>query len=185
MVSRRAMLGRVGAAMLGAAATTACSPSFIARALYPEADHLRGDAVDRGLAAFVGTVLPGCEDAAAIARLFADPLLRIAPLRGVLVAELDRRARNRCAQVFERLDLAERTAAIQDGLAAGGISEKVLTGAIYLSQVAYFGGLWNSTSACPTIGFDGPYHYDGPGALTYPDPLTFFAVAITADGNPC
>jgi hypothetical protein len=182
-ISRRETLRRIGAAMLTMAAT-GCGRTFVARALYPEADALSGPEVDRVLQAFALTVVPGAEDPAAIARAFADPTLKLAPYRRVLVAELNRHAQGQRAASFDRLDETQRTALVQAGLASGGISGRVLNGAVFLAQVVYYGGLWNSASACPRIGFDGPYVDAGPASLSYPDAASYLPASLTTDGNP-
>ena len=183
LVTRREMLARGGTALLGLAAT-ACTPAVLTRALYPESAHLDPAAIDANLAALVTTVVPGAEEPARMARLFADPALKLAPFRGALVAELDRRAHARGECSFAHLSLDDRTAVLQDALASGGIAAKLANGAVFLVQAVYFSGLWNADGACPMIGFEGPYQFRGFEALTYPDPDTFLPAATTRDGNP-
>lgn len=182
-MTRREALQRCGAA-LAAVAVSGCAPTFLARALYPEADALDSATIDRALVAFISTVIPGAENPVAIVRLFADPALRIAPYRAVLVADLTRRARALHARDFEHLTEAQRTQVVRDGLEGGAVAGKLYTGAVFLAQVVFFSGLWHPRGECPLIGFEGAYRYQGPEALTYPDPENFLAAAITADGNP-
>ena len=101
----------------------------------------------------------------------------------MLVADLNRRSHEFNA-TFDRLTSEQRIRVIQGGLEAGGVSGRLYNGAVFLAQAAYFGGLWNQASACPQVGFEGPYNYPGPDGLTYADPHLFLAAAITADGNP-
>jgi hypothetical protein len=168
--------------MLGLAAT-GCGRPTLARMLYPEAAELTGDAVERSLQAFVLTVVPGAEQPGRIIRAFADPALKLAPYRRILVADLDRRAHSSGSPSFEQQSAEQRTGTIQDGLASGGIAGKLYNGAVFLTQVVYYSGLWNSAAACPSIGFNGPYRGDD-GPVGYPEPETFLPPALTRDGNP-
>jgi hypothetical protein len=182
-ITRREALRRGGAALLGMAAT-ACAPSFLARSLYPESAVLDESTIDATLRSFVLTVLPGVEDAGAVARTFADPTLRFAPFRAALVADLTRRAIARGACGFARLDAAARQDVIREGLEGGAVAGRLYNGGVFLAQVAYFGGLWNEISACPAIGFEGPYVFRGVEAYTWPDPDRFLPASRTRDGNP-
>ena len=181
-MSRREALRYVGTAALGVAAT-ACAPTFIARSLYPESATLDEATIVATLAAFVTTVVPGSEDPAAVAHTFADPTLRFASFRGAIVADLTRRAVARGACGFPHLDHAARIDVIREGLEAGVITGRLYNGGVFLAQAAYYGGLWNQASACPAIGFEGPYVFRGTGAFTYPDPDAWLPAARSADGN--
>jgi hypothetical protein len=180
--SRRDALKRLGAVALGVAAT-GCTPSAFARMLYPEADRIGDAALDHALQAFVLTVIPGAERPDVVARAFADPSLKLAPFRRVLVADLARRAAPYGAAAFEHLDADQRTRVIASGLEEGGVAGRLYNGAVFLTQAVYYSGLWNSTGSCPAIGFECPYQgNDGP--VGHPDPESFLPASLTTAGNP-
>lgn len=185
MLSRRAALTRMGAALLGAAAATGCAPTFVGRMLYPEADKLDDATVDRVLKDFVTAVLPGFEQPERIASLFADETLRFAPFRRAFAADLQRRAQRLVpAPSFDRLTSAQRLRVIEEGLESRGPSARLFHGAVLLVQVAWVAGLWNDHGACPAIGFDGAHQFRGYDEQRHPDCDAFLPAATTADGNP-
>ena len=185
MVSRRAMLGRLGVVVLGAAAATGCAPTFVINALYPEAGQLDDTTVARTLRAFVETVLPDAAEPELVARLFAEPALKFADYRRAFVADLRRRSLElNGTEQYEVLAPGERRDVVKAGLDSGAISGRLYNGAVFLTQVVFYGGLWHPQGACPCIGFMGPYVFQGYAALTYPDPDTYLPGCLTSDGNP-
>jgi len=184
-ISRRAALGRLGAIALGVTATGCAPKSILGRALYPEAVALDPDAVTRMLTAFVAVVIPEPATAGPIVRRFADPALRFADYRAALAADLMRHAQQRAdTDRFDRLTVTQRLEIVQEGLDGGAVSARLYGGAVFLSRIVYFCGLWNEQGACEFIGYPGAYTFAGYEALTWPEPDRFLPAAITADGNP-
>jgi len=184
-ITRRTALGRLGAIALGVTATGCAPQTILGRALYPEAVALDPDVVTRMLTAFVAVVIPEPATAGPIVRRFADPALRFADYRAALAADLMRHAQQRAdTDRFDRLTVTDRLEIVQEGLDGGAVSARLYGGAVFLSRIVYFCGLWNERGACDFIGYQGAYTFAGYEALTWPEPDRFLPAAITADGNP-
>jgi hypothetical protein len=69
---------------------------------------------------------------------------------------------------------------IRDGLEADGTTRKLYQGAIYLAQIAFYGGIYDDDAGCPLIDFPGRYRGD---PVTYDDAHQFLARAQTPGGN--
>ena len=186
-LSRREALRLITVAGVGAAAAVAggCTPLRVGLKLYPAEFKYDDDLVDRVLASFVRTVVmdertPDTE----LTRQFHDTTFALEPHRGFLAADLCERAGRLTGQrLFYLLDSADRTRVIADGLAAGGVSTRLYNGAIHLTQVAYYAGIYDDEKGCPAIGFDGRFQ---PGAVrtSYAEPGRFRSAESTANGNP-
>jgi len=57
-------------------------------------------------------------------------------------------------------------------------------GAILLTQIGYYGGIYDDRAGCPLIDFPGRYSIQPQDRIVYTDPERFFAKQRTADGNP-
>jgi hypothetical protein len=152
--------------------------------LYPE-DLDRTDAGDRILAAFGRTVIPGAPaDDASLFRALKDPALPFHRYAGFFAADLDERARRGFRRGFAQLGSEERTAVVRGALGADGTTARLYEGAIFLTQIAYFSGIYDADRGCPLIDFDGAYRFRGLEATTFPDPDRFLARSVSLDGNP-
>jgi hypothetical protein len=142
--------------------------------------------VDRVLRAFVAAVIPGAPvDDATLVRAYHDPYYRLAKYTGFLASDLCGRARRLLGNgAFDELSIEARTRVIQDALAADATTARLYNGAIFLAQVAFYGGIYDDDRGCPLIGFEGAYQFRGPEAITYPEPERFLGRAMTPDGNP-
>jgi hypothetical protein len=182
-LSRREAVKRLGQLSVAIAAT-ACTPLSYGLHLYPEG-YDRSDAGDRILAAFGRTVIPGAPpDDASIFRALKDPNLPFHRFAEFFAADLNARARRGFGRDFERLTLDERTATIERGLAKGATVAQLYGGAIFLTQIAYYAGIYGPERGCPLIDFDGAYRFRGLEATTFPDPERYLARSVSADGNP-
>jgi|SRR6058998_3474202 len=182
LITRRQLLQRLGTIAAGLAA--ACTPVRVLVNAYPQAFDDDPALRDRVLRAFVATVIPGAPaDDPDLARALTDPDYPFAPFAAFLAADLSRRGRARFGDAFERLDLAARTAIVAEGLTADATSRKLYNGAITLSQVAFYAGIYDPKQGCTLIGFEGGYRLRPLAAITYPDPTRFLAEALTPDGN--
>ncbi len=182
-VSRRFVLTTfaLSAATLGAG----CTPvRFLLRTTSPDLaeDPRRIYEVLKG---FVDAVVPGCDpDHAAAIRALGDPQLPFAKYRSLLASDLCKRAGERCGhRYFERLPRSERTRVIADGLSADRLTQKLYTGAVFLTQVALLAGIYDDEAGAPLMHFDGAYQFQGLAAVTYPSPERFLPAALTATGN--
>lgn len=183
-ISRRDAVARLG--LIAAAAAAGCTPLRIALRGYPESFETDPERVDRTLRAFVTAVIPGApEDDPDLVRAFYDEeLSALARYRNFLAADLSERAARRYGESrFHRLGLAERTRVIRDGLAADATTRRLYEGAIFLSQVACYSGIYDDEKGCPLIEFEGRFRPRPLAQLTYADPESYLAPPLTADGN--
>ena len=182
-VSRRTMLKTfaLSAAALGAG----CTPvRFLLRTTSADLaeDPRRIDEVLKG---FVDAVVPGCDpDHAGAIRALGDPRLPFARYRSLLASDLCKRAGELCgSRHFEQLPRLERTKVIADGLSADRLTQKLYTGAVFLTQVALLAGIYDDQAGAPLMNFDGAYQFRGLAAVSYPNPERFLPSALTATGN--
>jgi len=180
-VSRREAVRSLGLMAAGLAAS-ACAPLRILTGSYPDEFKHRPDVVDRALRAFVSTVIPGADpDAADLTRAYTDPHYPFARYAAFFASDLTRRAHDRFGEhAFDRLTINQRTAVIRDGLEADGTTRKLYQGAIYLAQIAFYGGIYDDDAGCPLIDFPGRYRGD---AVTYEHAHHFLPRALTPGGN--
>ena len=174
-------------AVLGAGlAAAACTPLKIVLHLYPEDFDKDPERVDQVLRAFVTAVLPGAaEDDAGLIRAYHDATYPLGKYRNFLAADLSRRAWNGFGtDAFQELSLQQRTEIIRCAVASGGTTARLYNGAMFLAQVAFYGGIYDDVKGCPLIGFEGRYRFRGLAATTYPEPERFLARALSRDGNP-
>lgn len=183
-ISRRAVLGRLGALAAGTA-LLGCTPMRIVLKLYPDQFNER-DVTDRALRAFVTTVIPGAPfDAPDLTRAFFDPAYPFANYVGFFVADLARRSASLFqTERFDALALAERTRVVAQGFAADATTRKLYSGALLLAQVSFFAGIYDPKHGCELIGFEGEFRPRPLSELTYPEPLKFLSHCATAQGNP-
>ena len=73
---------------------------------------------------------------------------------------------------------------VESGLSADATTERLYRGAIFLTQIACYAGIYDPEGGCPLIQFDGGYGVRGLDATTYPEPERFLARSVTRDGNP-
>ncbi|HEY6854126.1 MAG TPA: hypothetical protein VI139_07760 [Gemmatimonadales bacterium] len=183
VITRRAALRAFGLVALGA--TVGCTPLRVVLDSHPRALDADDTLEDRVLRAFLATVIPGIDaDAADAIRIFHDPAYPFAKYAKFFAGDLCRRAAQRAGgRTFDQLSPVDRTAVVQEGLAADGTTRKLYGGAIYLIQIATYAGVYDDRGGCALIGFDGGYHFRPRPENTYPDPDRFLAAAITPSGN--
>lgn len=181
--SRRRALAIAGAT--GISLATSCTPIRFLINDAPAPFRRDKDVTEPVLRLFVETVVPGIPiDQPGAATVFLDPAYPLTPHRAWLAADLCARADRWFSTPFDGLPRRDRTTIVREGLAAGGISTRIYTGAVFLAQIGVYGGLTNPHGACPLIGFEGPAGLRPPSAQTYPDPWRFLAIPLTRAGNP-
>ncbi len=184
-ISRReAVVRMVGT--LAALGVAGCAPAQIVLHLYPDMfDH---DAAlrERIFAAFARTVVPSASTGDPnLTRAYADPAFPLAKYGGFLAYDLCQRARRAGGvRTFDRLEATRRRAVVADAVAEGGATGRLYRGAIYLTQIALYAGIYDDERGDPAIGFPGRYRPRALSATSYPDPSRFLPVASTLDGNP-
>jgi hypothetical protein len=172
-------------ALVAVGCTAACTPLRVLVNAYPRAFDEDDTLVERVLRAFVTAVIPGARsDDPDLIRAHLDPAYPFAQYAGFFAADLSRRAgRAFEGRPFERLELAERTAVVREGLAADATTSKLYNGAVVLAQIACYAGMYDDRKGCPMIGFEGGYHWHSATDITHPDAARFLSHARTADGN--
>ncbi len=183
-MSRREALGRL--AVVTAGLGWACTPLRIAFRLYPEEFDQQPERVERVLRAFVVSVVPGMpEDDDDLVRIYFDRYYPFAKYRNFFVSDLCQRGLEQYGSVaFERLTVAQRTEIIRAGLAHGGVTRRLYTGAVFMAQISCYAGIYDDDRGCPLIDFEGNYRDRLPSGVSFDAPGRYLARAITSDGNP-
>lgn len=184
-LTRRQALGRLAAAALGLTAA-GCTPARIVLHLYPDEFDRDGDPRQATLRAFVLTIVPGADSHDPnLTRALTDPSFPLARYAGFLASDLSRRTTRRHRHGrFDRLSVDDRTALVAAALSEGGTTARLYQGAIYLTQIAVYAGIYDPEHGSPLVGFDGRYRFRGIAATTYPHPERYLPRALTTDGNP-
>jgi len=181
--SRRQAL-RTIAAVLSAVGGAACAPTRILLGAYPSEFKGHSARTQATLAAFVCTVEPGASpDPARTALTLQDPYYPLARYAAYLASDLDGRANRGYHCSFAALSCAERAAVVASGLAAGGVTGKLYSGAIYLAQIAVYAGLGFSDSTplhLETVSRDNPAR----GMTSFTDAAPRFPRSLSPTGNP-
>ena len=167
--------------MLAGAATQACTPLRILTGSFPANFKNDPELVDQTLRAFGAAVIPGFEGTGRASRALLDRRFPFARYAGFFASDLSRRARRLVGDArFDSLTIAQRTAVIADGLAGDGTTRKLYRGAIYLTQLSIYSGMYDDDAGCAFIGFQGRYRGD---VISYADPESFLPAPLTASGN--
>lgn len=182
-ITRRQALAYLGAA--AAASVTACTPMKILLGAYPGVFDEDDDLTDRVLGGFADAVLPGASvPTGQLVRPLRDERFPLEGHCGYLASDLCGRAGDLCgSRQFDLLSREERCLVIEAGLASDAITRRLYTGAIFLTQVAFFGGIYDDDTGCAFIEFDGRYRKTRLADLTYPDPQAYLARELTSNGH--
>ncbi len=180
-ISRRQMVG-----LLAAAGLAGCTPARILLQAYPEPFKQDDDLNERILGAFADTIVPGAGDPDRnVLRVYRDEFYPFAKYHRYFASDLCRRAGYVCdTEDFDRLPRKERERVIAEALSSDATSRKLYSGAIMLTQVAFYAGIYDDRRGCSDIGFEGEYQFRGLDAFTYPNPERFLATPMTASGHP-
>lgn len=171
-------------ASISAGLSVGCTPLRILSKAYPREFDRDQDRVDSILGAFAEAIVPGVDtDYRRLAQPFRDPYYPLTKYRGFFTSDLSDRARDLFGTGrFDALSVEQRTEVIQSALDSGGIMERLYTGAIFLTQIAFYAGLCDPQAACRAIGFKGPFR--GGVNLSHDECKQYLARAVTTDGNP-
>lgn len=179
-ITRRDAVRWLGLITAGVAAA-ACTPLRILTHSYPRDFKHAPELVDRILRAFVSTVVPGAPDSPNLARAHTDGRLPFASYAEFFAADLCRRSQDVFGtDAFDQLTAKERTAVLQNGLAADATTRKLYQGAIYLAQVSFYGGIYDDDAGCALIDFPGRYRGTD---ISYDDCHRFLPPSLTDNGN--
>ncbi len=132
------------------------------------------------------TVIPGLQPRHPnLVRHFYDERFPVAPYRNFIAADLCETARTLCgSERFDRLPAGDRARVVQSRLDADDIQRRLYTGAILLTQVACYAGIYDDDQGCPFIDFHGRSGVTGPAASSYPNAESFLPASMTAGGHP-
>lgn len=141
------------------------------------------DDPEDSLKAFVETIVPGVPaNHEGITRHFYISGYPLAKYRNLLVRDLKRRSRKMFkADSFDSLNLEQRSKVVRGGLASNVIISRLYSGAIFLTQIFIYTGLYNNGNGCPIIDFPGRYRFQ---VTSYKNADAFLGRALTQDGNP-
>jgi hypothetical protein len=180
-MERRAVV-RQFAWILAGAALQGCTPLRIITQSFPDEFKHDPELVARTLRAFAAAVVPGVDAGTADpARALLDHRYPFASYAAFFASDLSRRAARRYgAPTFESLTLEQRTAIVLEGLDADGTTRKLYRGAIYLTQVSIYAGIYDDDAGCALIDFRGRYRGS---EISYDNPQAFLAAPLTATGN--
>lgn len=184
-ISRRAALKNL-AVLAAAGVGAACTPLRMGLRLAPGGFDDDKALVDRVLRGFATAVVTGASaDHPNLVRHFYDDDYPLAKYRGYLAADLCQESVDRFGTpAFDRLPLAHRTKIIESKLARGGVTRRLYGGAIYLTQIACYAGIYDPDRGSPLIDFDGRCRNPSVADSTYPMPHRFLSHETTPDGNP-
>lgn len=182
-VTRRAVLRSMGLA--GMALVAGCTPLRILLHDYPQMFDDDRSLTDRILRAFVITVIPGADPRAPdLTRAFFDPAYPFAPRSAFFAADLCRRSSRAFGHsAFDALDPGPRRQIIHVALHGDGTTRRLYNGAIFLTQIAVYAGIYGDSRGCDLIEFHGSRGLLGPEDQRYPHPGIYLAGEVTADGN--
>ena len=182
-MTRRAALQSLGALMGGAAA--GCTPARLALHVYDQNFETDAGLTERTLDAFVETIVPGAGGTPAErTRVFSDAAFPFAPHRGYFASDLCRRAAARRSDSrFHTLSPEDRRRVVREGLRADSITRRIYEGAIFLTQIAVYAGIYDDKGA-GVIGFEGANAGFPAEDLTLAGPRSYLPASRTDDGNP-
>ncbi len=170
---------------LGLGTVLGCTPIRILTNNYPGKGQYTEDDTRKTLCAFIKAVIPGvdAENSEAI-QVFYDSQFPLAKHRGYFVFELDRQTKHRFGQVhFFELSPEQRTEVLSRGLGSGPIIKSLFNGAIMLTQVAFYAGLYNEKERCSAISFEGKNYGFPADQRFHHDVHKYLSTELTPNGN--
>ena len=168
-----------------AAGLAGCTQMRIGLGAYPK--EFKSDAAGRRVAtleAFASVVAPGQTPVAACIRMMLDPWYGFAAYAGYFTSELNRVAQRRYGRSFPGLRPEEQHAIVAAGLAGGGVTARLYTGAVFLAQVASLAGVHDDAAGSPVLQFPGATGMLHAQTGHHPDAAAFRASPVSFDGNP-
>lgn len=134
------------------------------------------------LGAFMETIVPGLDvNHPGLTAVFYDKYYRFTKFRKILVNDIINQTRKLFSvNSFETLQREGREKIVQHVLNVGGIMKKVYSGAIYLTQITAYAGLYNRNYSSPIIDFKAEYSFE---PTSYPNYKDFLGDNQTIDGN--
>ncbi len=162
-----------------------CTPLKIVFKAYPKDFKNDDELVRNCLSAFVETIIPGVEDSKDKGLMvFYDDYFPLAKYRGYFVYDLCHRAQSIFREIsFISLNDIQRTSIVEEGEKDNKVTGKLYRGAILLTQIAFFSGIYDSAEGCSLIGFPGSNYGYQPSEIYYENIECYLAEELTLDGN--
>lgn len=161
-------------------AASACTPLRIITRSFPDEFKHDPQLVDATLQSFVAAVIPGIDVGTGDpAHALKDSRYPFAAYAQYFASDLTERARERYGEAFHRLTVEQRTKVISDGLHADATTRKLYRGAIYLTQIAVYAGIYGD-DGCSLIDFAGRFRG---GDVSYENADSFLPTPLTTSGN--
>jgi hypothetical protein len=141
---------------------------------------------ERILRAFVTTVIPGADkNDEFLVKMYEDVYYPFHTYCGYFIFDLNRRSKKLFGvKEFNSLSLKKRTMVIQNALSGKELTVRLYKGAILMSQVAYFGAVYNEEEGCKLIDFPGRNKGYEKEEITYSFADEFFSNELSFDGHP-
>jgi len=138
--------------------------------------------IDITLRAFMETVIPGIPiNAQGLTGIFYDVYYPFYPYKKVLAEDLNRESYKKYnSKKFYNLSLEKREQIIERKLSKNGITQKLYVGAIWLTQLTVYTGIYNLEGECSLIDFK----CMDSKTISYSDATSFLGVPATNNGNP-
>lgn len=135
---------------------------------------------------FVDAVIPGVDlKDSNLVKIFYDLFFPFAPYRTGFAADLAQYSKHLFANdLYYELPRISRQALVQDGLESRTPRGLLYSGAIFLTQISVYSGIYDDQKGCPLIEYPGKFQFVEWTELTHPDPEYFRGIEKTVDGNP-
>ncbi len=172
--------------VIGAGVASACTPVRIGLKLYPRDFDEHPELVEETLRAFVLAIVPGMRtDDPNLTRALDDELFRLEEHREWLAYDLCRRAGDYAGdRHFASLPLADRARVISGALESGGVTKRLYTAAIYVTQIAVYASVYDDERGCPLWGYEGPFRIERLAGVKDPHLDEFRSITAAGSGNP-
>lgn len=183
-ISRRMFLS--GASLTAVSLVSGCTPLKILFKTYPGEFDKKSDVRERTLRAFALTVVPGISERTPhLTRMLTDADYPFHEYAGFFASDLCSRTMDLYGH--DRFDLLEyeyRVSVIQDGLNADGTTVELYRGAIYMTKIALYAGIYDADRGSLFIDFPGTNNGFTLEEMCYPNNGDFFPKPLTRNGIP-
>lgn len=170
-----------------AAIITGCTPAKILFKAYPDEFKNSRSLQDEMLRAFALTIIPGCnKNTPKLTDIYYDQYYPFASYVPFFLSDLESRSKRLFSgSSFTALPQSEREKVVLDGLRNGdGITQRLYHGAIYMTRVNIYAGIYDDQMGCPHISFYGTSQNFAVEEMYYSDAKKYFARQSSLSGNP-
>ena len=164
-----------------------CTPAKILFKAYPEEFKSNHSLQDEMLRAFAVTIVPGADrNTPKLTQIYYDEYYPFAAFVPFFISDLDSRTKKLFAgRSFPSLSQAERERVVLDAFRNGdSIIQRIYHGAIYMTRLNIYAGIYDDSRGCPHINFHGTSQDFVPEQMYYPNAKQYFARQTSLTGNP-